>query len=89
MKRSVKTALILTAVMAILSGRVQAEEYETATGEQEETDLGISPEEDMTGTGVDKRYVGEMRDLNDEYQAGGLTYTEYIQRKREIEDLNR
>lgn len=89
MKRSVKTALILAAVMAILPGRVQAEEYETATGEQEETDLGIRPEEDMTGPGVNKRYVWEMRDLNDEYQAGGLTYTEYIQRKREIEDLNR
>jgi len=33
------------------------------------------------------QYHREMRDLNREYEAGGLTKTEYVQRKREIEAL--
>ena len=33
------------------------------------------------------RYEAAMRDLDREYQAGGLTKTEYIQRKREIDNL--
>ncbi len=32
-------------------------------------------------------YRTRMRDLDKEYQQGGLTKTEYIQRKREIEKL--
>lgn len=49
----------------------------------EPTDSGS--EEGPQGKSV--RYEAAMRDLDREYQAGGLTKTEYIQRKREIDNL--
>ena len=39
--------------------------------------LGIPP-------GQTRRYVSEMRDLNQNYQAGALTRTEYVAAKREV-----
>lgn len=34
------------------------------------------------------RYKSVMRDLDREYEAGGLTKTEYIQRKRAIDEMD-
>ena len=39
--------------------------------------------------GMTPRHKRIMRDLNREYQAGGLTKTEYIQRKRELKALEK
>ena len=39
--------------------------------------------------GKSLRYKRILRDLDDEYQRGGLTKTEYIQRRRELDDLER
>ncbi len=51
-----------------------------------ETDLGVAP---LTrpGEGKSLRYRRALWELNDEYNRGGLTRPEYIQRKRNIEDL--
>ena len=47
-----------------------------------DVDLEEAPEEKTN------RYKRIMRDLNREYQEGSLTKTEYIQRKREIDNLD-
>jgi hypothetical protein len=89
MIKTAKKIFVCAVIVLSASSLCAAEEYKTATGLQEETDLGIRPEEDLTGTGADKRYVRQMRDLDDDYRSGGLTRTEYIQRKREIDSLDR
>ncbi|GEM_PF-2303947 len=43
------------------------------------------PPEPLAGSGPRPRHDRLMRDLDREYQRGGLTKTEYIQRKRLIE----
>ena len=47
-----------------------------------ETDPSPEP---LAGSGKEPRYHRLMRNLDEEYQQGGLTKTEYIQRKRLIE----
>lgn len=49
---------------------------------------GSADKPDGSREGKDARYERIMRDLEREYQAGDLTETEYIQRKREIENLD-
>lgn len=75
-------------LLVFFSSQAESEEYPTATGKQVETDMDIQPEPDPSDSPRSNRYIREMRGLNDEYDAGGLTWTEYIQRKREIEATN-
>lgn len=72
-------------LLAFFSFEAISREYPTATGEQVETDMDVPLEPDPSDSPESNRYIREMRGLNDEYEAGGLTRTEYIQRKREID----
>jgi hypothetical protein len=88
-KRLCGQAGMLSAALAamICSATIgAASDYTTATGMQIETDLGVAP---LTrpGEGKSLRYRRALWELNDEYNRGGLTRPEYIQRKRNIEDL--
>ena len=71
----------------LLSTYVSAEEFRTQTGLQTETDLGIPPLEDEDRLDKGPRYNRIRRGIAREYHAGGLTRTEYIQRKRELDAL--
>ncbi|MFC1570904.1 hypothetical protein ACFL4E_03910 [Candidatus Omnitrophota bacterium] len=50
--------------------------------------IDTSDSEDASSGGKSARYQRVMRDLDREYEAGGLTKTEYIQRKRAIDELD-
>lgn len=61
-------------------------------GEEERSEPGAQigsqwdpPPEPLAESGKGPRYDRRMRDLDQEYQRGALTKTEYIQRKRLIE----
>ncbi|MDP8298702.1 MAG: hypothetical protein P9L88_02190 [Candidatus Tantalella remota] len=53
---------------------------------ERETDFGVKPLV-RPGEGKSLRYRRALWELNDEYDRGDLTGTEYIQRKRKIENL--
>ena len=69
------------------SGAAMAKAYVSETGMKKSLDEPTDSETGATWQPKSARYEAAMRDLDREYQAGGLTKTEYIQRKREIDNL--
>ena len=87
MKKAIFFYFLIVCVFGVAS-TARAERCLSEAEMSESSDVPDDPAREGVPQETTARYKRIMRDLNREYQQGSLTKTEYIHRKKEIDNLD-